>query len=141
MEITDLPWKINRIKRNNSNLLPRSIRGIIVGKSCCDNTTLLLNLLLRPGWLDYNNLQVFGKPLFQPEYKILRSSFQKKLPKEVILKLFELQKEIEKSNINIEPMKVFQNQIKIINQMWSVSFLKQLMMCQILQILILTRTI
>ena len=32
----------------------------------------------------------------------MRSSFERKLPKEVILKLFELQKEIEKSNTNIE---------------------------------------
>ena len=83
MEIIDLSWKIDKIKRNNSKLLPRSIRGIIVGKSGCGKTTLLLNLLLRPGWLDYNNLQVFQKSLFQPEYKILR-----KLPKEVILQLF-----------------------------------------------------
>ena len=102
MEIIDLSWKINKSKRNNSNLLPKSIRGIIVGKSGCGKTTLLLNLLLRPGWLDYNNLQVFGKSLFQPEYKILRRSFERKLPKKVILKLFELQKEIEKSNTNPE---------------------------------------
>ena len=95
---------INKIKRNNSKLLPRSIQGIIVGKSGCGKTTLLLNLLLRPGWLDYNNLQVFGKSLFQPEYKILRSAFERKLPKEVILKLFELQKEIEKSNTNVESL-------------------------------------
>ena len=102
MEIIDLSWKIDKIKRNNNNLLPRSIRGIIVGKSGCGKTTLLLDLLLRPRWLDYNNLQVFGISLFQPEYKILRSSFERKLPKEVILKLFELQKEIEKSDTNVE---------------------------------------
>ena len=46
MEIIDLSWKINKIKRNDSNLLPRSIRGIIVGKSRCGKTTLLLNLIL-----------------------------------------------------------------------------------------------
>ena len=88
MDIIDLSWNVNKSKRNNNKLLPKSIRGIIVGKSGCGKTTLLLNLLLRHGWLDYNNLQVFGKFLFQPEYKILKSSFEKKLPKEVILKLF-----------------------------------------------------
>ena len=92
MEIIDLSWKIDKIKRNNSKLLPRCIRGIIVGKSGCGKTTLLLNLLLRPGWLDNNNLQVFGKSHFQPEYKILRRAFERKLPKEVTLKVFELQK-------------------------------------------------
>ena len=102
MDIIDLSWNMNRIKRNNNKLFPKSIRGIIVGKSGCGKTTLLLNLLLREGWLDYNNLQVFGKSLFQPEYKILKSSFEKKLPKEVILKLFNVQGEIAKLNASPE---------------------------------------
>ncbi|DAC81558.1 TPA_asm: FtsK [Hydra adintovirus] len=97
MDIIDLSWNANKSRRNNSWLLPRSIRGLIVGKSGCGKTTLLLNLLLRPGWLDYNNLQVFGKSLFQPEYKILKSCFEKKIPKNVILNIFELQDEIVKN--------------------------------------------
>jgi len=64
MEVIDLSWNDSLNKRSNSLLLPKSIRGLIVGKSCCGKTILLLNLLLRPGWLDYNNLQVFGKSLF-----------------------------------------------------------------------------
>ena len=52
MEIKDLSWDEVISKRFNHPLLPRSIRGIIVGKSGCGKTTLLLNLLLRPGWLD-----------------------------------------------------------------------------------------
>ena len=63
MEIKDLSWNKNIYKRFNNPLLPQSIRGIIVGKSVCGKTTLLLNLLLRPGWLDYDNLFVFGKSL------------------------------------------------------------------------------
>ena len=42
----------------------------IVGPNGCGKTTLLNNLLLRPRWLDYDNLFVYGKSLFQPEYKI-----------------------------------------------------------------------
>ena len=61
MEITDLSWNENLSKRFNNPLLPRSIRGLIVGKSGCGKTTLLLNLLLKPGWLDYDTLFVFGK--------------------------------------------------------------------------------
>ena len=102
MEVTDLSWDIYSLKRKNSQLLPKSIRGIIVGKSGCGKTTLLLNLLLKPGWLDYNHLQVFGKSLFQPEYKILKSSFEKKLSKEVILKLFDAKNEIKKSGTSVE---------------------------------------
>ena len=68
MEIANLSWNEVISKRFNNPFLPRRIRGIIVGKSSCGKTTLLLNLLLRPGWLDYDNLFVFGKSLFQPEY-------------------------------------------------------------------------
>ena len=50
MEITDLSWNKNLQNRFNNPLLPRSIRGLIVGKSGCGKTTLLLNLLLKPGW-------------------------------------------------------------------------------------------
>ena len=61
MEIKDSSWNEVTTKKFNNPLLPRSIRGIIVGKSGCGKTTLLLNLLLRPGSLDYDKLFVFGK--------------------------------------------------------------------------------
>ena len=84
MEVKDLSWNEVRRKRFNHLLLPKSIRGVIIGKSGCGKTTLLLNLLLRPGWLDYNKLAVFGKSLFQPEYRVLKKAFEEKLPKELL---------------------------------------------------------
>ena len=99
MEVKDLSWNDVLSKRYNIALLPRSIRGLIIGKSGCDKTTLLLNLLLRPGWLDYNNLQVFGKSLFQPEYKILKKAFEEGLSKETIINLFDIQNEIMTHNV------------------------------------------
>ena len=99
MEITDLSWNENLNNRFNNPLLPRSIRGLIVGKSGCGKTTLLLNLLLNPGWLDYDNLFIFGKSLFQPEYKILRNAFDEGLPKEYILRLFNMRDKIQNSQI------------------------------------------
>ena len=99
MEITDLSWNENLSKRFNNPLLPRSIRGLIVGKSGCGKTTLLLNLLLKPGWLDYDTLFIFGKSLFQPEYKILRTAFTEGLPKEYILRLFNMRNEIQNSQM------------------------------------------
>ena len=80
--------------KNNHPLLPKSLRGLIVGKSGCSKTTLLLNLLLRPGWLNYSKLPVFGKSLVQPEYKILKKCFEEQLPKEMITRVFENRDEI-----------------------------------------------
>ena len=99
MEIKDLSWNENIQKRFNNPLVPQSIRGIIIGKSGCGKTTLLLNLLLRPGWLDYDNFSVFGKSLFQPEYKILKTAFEEGLPKEYILELFDKRDEIQNSHM------------------------------------------
>ena len=112
MEIADLSWNEVTSKRFNHPLLPRSIRGIIVGKSGCGKTTLLLNLLLRPEWLDYDNLCVFGKSLFQPEYRILKKAFEENLPKECILRLLEMRDEIQ--NSQIPPLLVVQEWAKSI---------------------------
>ena len=60
--------------------------------------TLLLNLLLRPGWVDYDNLCVFGKSLFQHEYQILKKAFKENLAKECILRLFNMRDEIQIAN-------------------------------------------
>ena len=49
MEIADLSWNKVTSRRFNNPLLPESIRGIIVGKSGCGKTMILLNLLLRSG--------------------------------------------------------------------------------------------
>ena len=100
MDVKDLSWNEIVRKRFNNQLLPKSIRGVIIGKSGCGKTTLLLNLLLRPGWLDYNKLAVFGKSLFQPEYRILKKAFEEKLPKELIMGLFEMRDEVIKLDIS-----------------------------------------
>ena len=85
MEIKDLAWNESQSKRFNSPFSPKNIRGLIEGKSGCEKTTLLLNFLLRPGWLDYENLNVFGKSLFQPEYRMLKKAFEEQLPKKQFL--------------------------------------------------------
>ena len=52
MEVKNLAWNENQSKRCNHPLLPKGVRGLIKGKSGCGNTTLLINLILRPDWLD-----------------------------------------------------------------------------------------
>ena len=101
MEIKNLAWNQNLSKRSNHTLLPKGIRGLIIGKSGCSKTTLLINLLLRPGWLDYNNINIFDKSLFQPDYHILKKAVAEKLPKEVIIRSLEIQNEITDLGISL----------------------------------------
>ena len=100
MNIKQLTWNETQSKRLNNSLFPRSIRGLIIGKSGCGKTTLLLNFLLSPGWLVYNSLMVFGKSLFQPEYQILKKALEEQLPKEAILNVFNNQNEIMQRNVS-----------------------------------------
>ena len=83
---------------------------MIIGKSGCGKTTLLINLLLRPGWLDYNNINIFGKSLFQQKYHILKKAFEDKLPKEIIIRLFENQNEI--TDLGISPISIAEEMAK-----------------------------
>ena len=88
MDVTNISLQTKRSRFNNA-LLPSSIRGLIVGPSNCGKTILLLNLLLKEGWLDYNHLLVFGNSLFQPEYEIIKKGFENRLYKTQILDLFQ----------------------------------------------------
>ena len=80
MEVTNVSLQ-NQKLRHNSLFLPSNVRGLIVGKSNSGKTVLLLNLLLKEDWLDYNNLLVFGNSLHQDEYQIIKKGFGNKLGK------------------------------------------------------------
>ena len=54
-------WRPTENYRENNPLLPQNLRGLVIGKSGCGKTTVIFNLLLQPGWLDYNHVYVFGK--------------------------------------------------------------------------------
>ena len=110
MEVKNLAWNENLSKRCNHPRLPKGIQGLIKGKSGCGKTTLSINLLLRPGWLDYNNINIFGKSLFRPEYHILKNAFEEKLPKEVIIRLFENQNEI--TDLGVSPISFVEEMAK-----------------------------
>ena len=89
-----------KAKRENNKLLPPSIRGLIVGKSNCGKTTVLLNLLLKSDWLDYDHLYVFGKSLHQKEYTILKAGFDNGLSKDQITNIFTNQQQFQNKGLN-----------------------------------------
>ena len=94
MNVQDLSIKSSS-KRKNSPLLPSSVRGLIVGRSNCGKTVLLLNLLLRDDWLDFNNLLVFGNSLHQDEYQVMKKGFDMKLSKQQIANIFKNQEHMD----------------------------------------------
>ena len=81
MEIKNLAWNENLRKRYNHSLLPHGIRGLIIGMSGCDNTKLLINFSLRPGWLDYNNIKFLVKVCFNQSITSLRKHLKRSYPK------------------------------------------------------------
>ena len=92
-----LDWE-EETKRNNSKMLPKSIRGLIVGKSGCGKTCLLLNLLLEKKLLDYDKLIVYGKSLWQTKYKIIKNGFDNNLDKEQVYNIFKNREKIKDIN-------------------------------------------
>ena len=52
--------------------------------------------------------------MFQPEYHILKKTFEEKLPKEVIIRLFENQNEI--TDVGISPISVVEEMAKDIRE-------------------------
>ena len=84
-------WQSVEDCRENNPLLPRKLRGLVIGKSGCGKTTVIFNLWLQPSCLDYNHLYVFRKSLHQQEYKVLRKGLDAGLSKQQISNLFNSQ--------------------------------------------------
>lgn len=72
MEIINLDSDVKQAASHHHFLLPSSIRCVIVGPSECGKTNLMLNLLLRKGFLKYDRLHIYGKALGQDKYELLR---------------------------------------------------------------------
>lgn len=59
-------------KRKHGILLPNNIRGIIVGPSNCGKTNVMISLLEHPKGLQFENVYIYSKSLYQPKYEYLR---------------------------------------------------------------------
>lgn len=86
--------------RHNCPLLPNNIRGLIIGKSNSGKTTVLMNLILQKGWMDFDHLYIYGKSLHQPEYQLLKKGFDAGLSKEQISNIFHSQDVLKKANMS-----------------------------------------
>ena len=92
--ISELNFNVSwhdKTKFNNTDFLPSSIRGLIIGSSNSGKTTLLFRMLLAKDVLDYNSLYIFSKSLNQKEYELIIEGFKNKLSKEQIRAIFENQ--------------------------------------------------
>ena len=112
MNVSDVyTWKKTACSsRNNNPLLPRNIRVIIIGKSNCGKTTLLINLLLQPQCLDYNRLNVVGKSLHQQEYQILKKGYEDGLTKQQVANIFLNQEVLTK--VQLSPLNAIEEKRK-----------------------------
>ena len=72
-------WQTNKINESKHHFVLPSpkTRLLIIGRTDCGNTSLLLKMLLVNGWVDYNEIYAQSKALHQPEYKILKAGFDK----------------------------------------------------------------
>ena len=61
---------------------------------------MIFNLVLQPGWLDYNHLYVYRKSLHQQECKALRKGLDAGLSKQQVSNLFNSQEALG----NISPL-------------------------------------
>jgi len=96
-----LYWRQNEKSSNNCGHFPQLIRGLIVGSSGSGKTCLLFKLLLdecpvhKMDFLDYDRIVLVSPNLDLPEYQILIKGFNSGLNKKQLLKMFELQREIQ----------------------------------------------
>ena len=71
MEITNFDHEASKRKTHHHWLLPSSIRCIICGPSGCGKTNLLLNLLPKKGYLEFDRLHLYSKSLAQEKCQCL----------------------------------------------------------------------
>lgn len=63
----------SKISKRHGELLPSTIRAIIVGPSNCGKTNVMISLIEHPNGLKFENIYVYSKSLFQPKYQYLEN--------------------------------------------------------------------
>ena len=84
-------WNRDNVKFNHHENIQNNFRMLIIGPSGWRKTYLLLQMLLQPNYLDYDNLLIFSPTISQSEFKLLESGFSNCLTKEDIIEIFKNQ--------------------------------------------------
>ena len=59
-------------KSRHGDLLPNTIRALLVGPSNCGKTNAMISLLESPNGLKFENIYLYSKSLYQPKYQYLK---------------------------------------------------------------------
>ena len=68
--------KSNNLQKRHGPLLPNTIRAIFSGPSNCGKTNVLLNLIINENGLNFENIYLFSKTIFQPKYQYLKQDIE-----------------------------------------------------------------
>lgn len=82
-------------------LFPSTFRMLIVGPSGAGKTCLLMKMLLEDGLLNYDNLYVFARSLYQHQYQCLMAGFEHNLPKKNIITLLNSHEYMTKNSVEL----------------------------------------
>ena len=107
----DPHWTRNTVIFNHDKGIPNNFRCIVVGSSGSGKTYRVFNMLLRPGYLDYDTLHIFSPTLYQDEYKLLIAGFRNKLNKEDIIQCF-----LNQDKVSSDPEVVAREYAKIMKE-------------------------
>lgn len=79
MPIVNLDTVISakHVPNKHGILLPNSIRCLICGPSNCGKSNVMLTLLFDKNGLEFENVYIYSKSLYQPKYKYLEEVLQK----------------------------------------------------------------
>lgn len=72
VKVKDYDVKNDKIHKKHGENFPNSIRGLLVGRSNCGKTNVMLSMLLDPKGLNFRNIYIYSKSLHQPKYNYLR---------------------------------------------------------------------
>src|ERR1700709_2396733 len=81
--------------------LPNSFRMLIIGSSGAGKTALLLQMLLEPGFIDFENMIIFTTTPNQQEFQLLYHGFRNGLSEESIASIMMNQNEFRGVSISI----------------------------------------
>jgi hypothetical protein len=98
-------WEQSTVEFNHK-LFKGAFSMIVVGKRNSGKTSLVLDMLIDPGFLDYDSLYIFSPSIYQQKYQLIIKGFQAGLTKEEVDNIFKLQHEINEKRSELNKPKI-----------------------------------